>query len=60
MDDKKGLGRIEVMGFRSLKKIDLSPGRVTVLIGPNGSGKSNLLALLRMVALIRTYVISAL
>jgi predicted ATPase len=48
------LTRIHVQGFRSLRKVDLRPGRLTVLIGPNGSGKSNVLSLLRMISLIRT------
>ncbi|MHB8872081.1 MAG: AAA family ATPase [Myxococcaceae bacterium] len=48
------LASIRVAGFRSLKDVTLEPGRVTVLIGPNGSGKSNLLAVLRMVPLMRT------
>lgn len=54
MTDPKAITRIQVSGFRSLKNIDLTLGRVTVLIGANGSGKSNLLSLLRMVPLMRT------
>lgn len=54
MTDTKAITRIQVQGFRSLKSVDLSLGRVTVLIGPNGSGKSNLLSFLRMVPLMRT------
>ena len=50
----RAITRIHIEGFRSLKKIDLIPQRVTVLIGANGSGKSNLLSALRMVALMRT------
>jgi predicted ATPase len=50
----RAISRIRVEGFRSLRSVDLVPGRITVLIGPNGSGKSNLLSLLRMVALMRT------
>ncbi len=49
------LTRIHVTGFRSLRDVELAPGRVTVLIGPNGSGKSNLLAFLRMLALTHTH-----
>lgn len=45
---------VHVEGFRSLKRVDLAPGRVTVLIGANGSGKSNLLSMLRMLPLMRT------
>lgn len=54
MTETKAITRIQVQGFRSLKNIDLTLGRVTVLIGANGSGKSNLLSLLRMVPLMRT------
>ncbi|WP_194869277.1 AAA family ATPase [Myxococcus sp. AB025B] len=52
--EKKSITRIKVEGYRSLQRVDLCPGRVTVLIGANGAGKSNLLSLLRMVALMRT------
>ena len=48
------LTRLEVRGFRSLRDVALDLGDVNVLIGPNGAGKSNLLAVLRMVALMRT------
>ena len=34
--------RIEVSGYRSIKKISLPLGSVSVLTGPNGCGKSNL------------------
>lgn len=34
---------LEVKGFRSLREVRWTPGRLNVLIGPNGSGKSNLL-----------------
>ena len=54
MTDTKAITRIQVQGFRSLKNIDLEPGRITVLVGANGSGKSNLLSVLRMVPLMRT------
>lgn len=50
----KAITSIQVAGYRSLRDVTLSPGRVTVLIGPNGSGKSNLLTFLRMVSLMRT------
>jgi predicted ATPase len=50
----KALTHIYVDGFRSLRSVDLAPGRLTVLIGANGSGKSNLLSLLRMVPLMQT------
>ena len=44
------LTRIHVEGFRSLKKVELDLGRVTLLVGSNGSGKSNLLSLLQLVS----------
>src|SRR5687767_5611325 len=50
----KTLSAIHVEGFRSIRMLDLAPGRITLLIGANGSGKSNLLSLLRMVPLLRT------
>jgi predicted ATPase len=34
---------LEIKGFRSLRDVRWTPGRLNVLIGPNGSGKSNLL-----------------
>ncbi len=42
--------RITVQNYRSLGKVDLKLGRLTVLVGPNGSGKSNLVDVLRFVA----------
>lgn len=51
----KALVRLEVEGFRSLRRVALSPGRQTLLIGPNGSGKSSVLAVLRLLPLIRTH-----
>jgi predicted ATPase len=35
--------RIEIENYKSIQKLDLDLGRVTVLIGENGSGKSNIL-----------------
>ncbi|MCP3136332.1 AAA family ATPase [Pyxidicoccus xibeiensis] len=52
--ENKAITRIQVEGYRSLRSVELRPGRVTVLIGANGAGKSNLLSLLRMIALMRT------
>jgi predicted ATPase len=49
-----GIKELEVKGFRSLRDVRWTPGRLNVLIGQNGSGKSNLLdafALLRQAAL---------
>ena len=34
---------IQIENFKSIEKLTLKPGRVTVLIGENGSGKSNIL-----------------
>src|SRR5689334_7144419 len=33
--------RISVSGYKSIEKVDLELGPVTVLVGPNGAGKSN-------------------
>ena len=41
--------RLEVEGFRSLKKVSWEPGALNVVIGPNGSGKSNLLKHLELI-----------
>jgi predicted ATPase len=35
--------RIEALGFRSLRDVDVALGRFEILVGPNGSGKSSLL-----------------
>lgn len=48
------LARFHIGGFRSLRSVDLTFDRITVLIGANGAGKSNLLSALRMIPLIRT------
>ncbi len=42
--------RIEVEGYRSLRKITWEPGDLNILIGPNGSGKTNLVKLLELIA----------
>ena len=34
---------IEIEGFKSIERLKLELGRVTVLIGENGCGKSNIL-----------------
>ena len=46
----KQLLRVKVQNFRSLASIDVSLGRLVVLVGPNGSGKSNFLAIFRFLA----------
>ena len=48
------LRRIAVEGYRSLERVELDFGPMTVLIGPNGAGKSNFLSLLRLVPMLRT------
>lgn len=44
------LRQLRVDGFRSLRKVDLELGDLSVLIGANGSGKSNLVAFLDMLS----------
>lgn len=44
------LTRVEARNFRSLARVDLRLGDLTVLIGPNGSGKTNVLNVLRFLA----------
>ena len=46
------LERLQVVGFRSLRNVELRLGGVTVLIGPNGAGKSNVLWALEMVRML--------
>lgn len=43
------LKRLRVKNYRSLADIDLSLGRLTVLVGPNGAGKSTVIDVLRFV-----------
>jgi predicted ATPase len=40
--------RVQIKGFRSLKDVTWTPGKLNVLIGPNASGKSNLLRALEL------------
>ena len=40
--------RIRIEGYRSLKDVTWTPGRLNVVIGPNASGKSNLLRALAL------------
>jgi predicted ATPase len=37
------ISEIQIENFKSIAKLALKPGRITVLIGENGSGKSNIL-----------------
>ena len=48
MDNR--LVSLEVENFRSLRKITLPLGPVTVLVGPNGAGKTNVLKVLEFLA----------
>lgn len=43
-----GIQELEIKGFKSLRNVRWTPGRLNVLIGPNGSGKSNLLQALEL------------
>lgn len=43
--------RLCIEGFRSLRKINWSPGDLNVIIGPNGTGKSNLLRFLELISI---------
>jgi len=53
-DAHRALTQLHILGFRSLRHVTLTPGRVTVLIGPNGAGKSNLVGALHLLhALVR-------
>ena len=40
--------RIDIENFKSLRKVDLSLGRMNLFIGSNASGKSNFLEVLRV------------
>ncbi len=42
--------RLDIEGFRSLRKVSWEPGDLNVVIGPNGSGKSNLLQFLELIS----------
>ncbi|MFZ4702121.1 MAG: AAA family ATPase [Candidatus Methylumidiphilus sp.] len=42
--------RLDIEGFRSLRKVSWHPGDLNVVIGPNGSGKSNLLHFLELIS----------
>ncbi|MEP7362353.1 MAG: AAA family ATPase [Acidobacteriota bacterium] len=40
--------RLKIENFKSLRDVEIRPGRVNIFFGPNGSGKSNLLDVLRV------------
>ncbi|MCY4122011.1 MAG: AAA family ATPase, partial [Acidobacteria bacterium] len=42
------IDRIVVENFKSLRRVDLTLGRMNLLVGANASGKSNFLDLLRV------------
>ena len=42
------MNRIEIEGYKSLKKIDIPLNPINILIGSNGSGKSNFLSFFEM------------
>lgn len=42
--------KLDIEGYRSLRKVTWKPGALNVIIGPNGTGKSNLLRLLELLA----------
>lgn len=39
------LKRVQVLGFKSIKELDLAMNPINILIGANGSGKSNFISL---------------
>jgi predicted ATPase len=41
---------LRIAGYRSIREINLKPGRLTVLVGPNGCGKSNIYRGLELIA----------
>ncbi len=42
--------RLDIEGFRSLRKVRWAPGDLNVIIGPNGAGKSNLLYFMKLIS----------
>ena len=40
--------KIEINGFKSLRKVSINPSLMTVFVGPNGSGKSSVLQALTL------------
>ena len=47
-DKRLKIDRLQVEGFKSIRKMDLEMRDINVLIGGNGSGKSNLLSLFEL------------
>lgn len=48
------LRRLRVQGFKSLRDVEISFPRFTVLFGPNAAGKSNLLDAIQALARVGT------
>src|SRR5437868_8853186 len=44
-DGMASLDRIEIAGYKSIAKLDLTLSKLNVLIGANGAGKSNFISL---------------
>lgn len=44
------LTHLSLANFRSIRRLNLALGPLTVFIGPNGSGKSNVLSAIRFIA----------
>lgn len=53
------LTKINVEGYKSLRKIELEIKNVNILIGENGAGKSNLLSIFDLMKAIREYELQA-
>jgi predicted ATPase len=49
-DKQMQILKLDIDGYRSLRKVSWEPGPLNVIIGPNGAGKSNLLRLLELLA----------
>ena len=50
-----GIRRIQVENFKSYRNLDVTLGRLNVLIGANASGKSNFVEIFRFLHDIATY-----
>ncbi len=48
------LKRLKIEGYKSLRKVEVGFGDVTVLLGANGAGKSNLVSFFRMLGFLST------